>query len=397
MEHKTKPKVLMYYAFEDMVGGPLVYLRSIMNSELKDKFEFVACFQNAAPGGWDGKLYKRMVEQIRREKPDIVHVHGLQSEGMYGVMAARKAGCKHIVTTVHGFAFDAQRPHSIKYMLYRYFVEPWTLRKSKAVYCVCKYASDRPIMKKHARKHSVGYIHNAVPDMIATRDRATVRGEYGIADEDEDDGSGDAKLPKDVKKSLVFLLLSVAFWYMAYNAVTSAFSKYATEMWGMEGGSFAGALMIASIGALISFVPVGIISSKLGRKKVILFGVALLAAAFATGFFFKSPNFFINIVFFLVGVAWASINVNSYPMVVEMCKGSDIGKFTGMYYTFSMAAQVLTPVLSGAFLEHVGYWTLFPYAAVFSAIAFCTMLMVKHGDSKPMPAKSALEAFDVED
>lgn len=228
-------------------------------------------------------------------------------------------------------------------------------------------------------------------------ERIAVEKEYGIADEDEDDGSGDAKLPKDVKKSLVFLLLSVAFWYMAYNAVTSAFSKYATEMWGMEGGSFAGALMIASIGALISFVPVGIISSKLGRKKVILFGVALLAAAFATGFFFKSPNFFINIVFFLVGVAWASINVNSYPMVVEMCKGSDIGKFTGMYYTFSMAAQVLTPVLSGAFLEHVGYWTLFPYAAVFSAIAFCTMLMVKHGDSKPMPAKSALEAFDVED
>lgn len=228
-------------------------------------------------------------------------------------------------------------------------------------------------------------------------ERIAVEKEYGIADEEEDDGSGDAKLPKDVKKSLVFLLLSVAFWYMAYNAVTSAFSKYATEMWGMEGGSFAGALMIASIGALISFVPVGIISSKLGRKKVILFGVALLAAAFATGFFFKSPNFFINIVFFLVGVAWASINVNSYPMVVEMCKGSDIGKFTGMYYTFSMAAQVLTPVLSGAFLEHVGYWTLFPYAAVFSAIAFCTMLMVKHGDSKPMPAKSALEAFDVED
>ncbi len=229
------------------------------------------------------------------------------------------------------------------------------------------------------------------------KERIEKEKEWGIADQDEDYESGDAKLPKDVKKSLVFLLLSVAFWYMAYNAVTSAFSKYATEMWGMEGGSFAGALMIASIGALVSFVPVGIISSKLGRKKVILFGVAMLAAAFAAGYFFKDPNFAINIVFFLVGVAWASINVNSYPMVVEMCKGSDIGKFTGMYYTFSMAAQVLTPVFSGAFLEHIGYWTLFPYAAVFAAISFCTMMMVKHGDSKPAPAKSALEAFDVED
>ena len=228
-------------------------------------------------------------------------------------------------------------------------------------------------------------------------ERIAVEKEWGISDEADEDQSGDAKLSAPVRKSLIFLLLSVAFWYMAYNAVTTAFSKYATEMWGMEGGAFAGALMVASVGALISFIPVGIISSKLGRKKVILFGVLLLAASFLAGALFKTPNFAINIVFFLVGVAWASITVNSYPMVVEMCKGSDIGKFTGMYYTFSMAAQVLTPVLSGAFLEHVGYWTLFPYATVFSVIAFLTMLMVKHGDSKPMPAKSKLEAFDVDD
>lgn len=229
-------------------------------------------------------------------------------------------------------------------------------------------------------------------------ERIATEKKWGISDDDEeDDGSGDAALPKEVKRSLVFLLLSVSAWYMAYNAVTTAFSKYATEMWGMEGGGFAGALMIASIGALVAFVPVGIISSKVGRKKVILFGVVLLAATFASGYFFKAPNFLIYIVFFLVGLAWASINVNSYPMVVEMCKGSDIGKFTGMYYTFSMAAQVFTPVLSGFFLEHVGYWTLFPYAAAFAAIAFFTMLAVKHGDSKPQAPKDALEAFDVED
>lgn len=222
--------------------------------------------------------------------------------------------------------------------------------------------------------------------------------EWGIEDEEEiTDENGNTSLPKPVRRSLVFLLLSVAFWYMAYNAVTTAFSKYATEMWGMEGGGFAGALMIASVGALISFIPVGIISSKIGRKKVILFGVLLLAASFFCGCLFKTPNFGVNIVFLLVGMAWASINVNSYPMVVEMCKGSDIGKFTGMYYTFSMAAQVLTPIMSGFFLEHVGYWTLFPYATVFAVIAFLTMLNVKHGDSKPEPPKGKLEAFDVED
>ena len=230
------------------------------------------------------------------------------------------------------------------------------------------------------------------------QERVEKEKEWGIEEEDvEVDEKGNAVLPKPVKRSLAFLLVSVAFWYMAYNAVTTAFSKYAAQMWGMEGGGFAGALMVASVGALISFVPVGIISSKLGRKRVILFGVLLLAASFMTAFFFKTPNFGINVLFLLVGVAWASINVNSYPMVVEMCRGGDIGKFTGMYYTFSMVAQVLTPALSGAFLEHIGYWTLFPYAAAFSLLAFCTMLMVKHGDRKPEPPKGKLEAFDVDD
>ena len=225
-------------------------------------------------------------------------------------------------------------------------------------------------------------------------EREALEKEWGIEDEVEDDGSGDAKLPKDVKRSLIFLLLSVAFWFMAYNGVTTAFSKYATETWGMGGGSYAGAMMLASIGALIAFVPVGIISSKLGRKKVILFGVILLAASWFAAFLFKSPNAGIYVVFILVGIAWASINVNSYPMVVEMCKGSDIGRFTGYYYTFSMAAQVFTPILSGFFLEHIGYWTLFPYATIFSIIAFVTMLQVKHGDSKPEAPKKGVEAFE---
>ena len=232
-------------------------------------------------------------------------------------------------------------------------------------------------------------------------ERIAIEKANGIDAEDEEDDeaalSGTAALPKDVKRSLTFLLLSVSFWFMAYNAVTTSFSKYATETWGMEGGGFAGALMVATVAAIISYMPVGIVSSKIGRKKVVLFGVVLMASCFAIGALFKEATFTINIIFALAGVAWASINVNSYPMVVEMCKGSDIGKFTGMYYTFSMAAQVFTPILSGFFLEHVGYWTLFPYAAVFAAIAFFTMTQVKHGDSRPDVPKSGLEAFDVED
>ena len=96
-----------------------------------------------------------------------------------------------------------------------------------------------------------------------------------------------------------------------------------------------------------------------------------------------------------MGVAWASINVNSLPMVVEMCKGSDVGKFTGYYYTFSMAAQTVTPILAGWLLKHVGYDSLFVYAAVFTGLSFVTMQFVRHGDSKIID-KKGLEAFDAD-
>jgi len=97
-----------------------------------------------------------------------------------------------------------------------------------------------------------------------------------------------------------------------------------------------------------------------------------------------------------VGLAWAAINVNSLPMVVGMCKGSDLGKFTGYYYTFSMAAQIITPVLAGSLLQNVSYETLFPYAAFFTACSFVTMLFVRHGDTRAA-AKTGLDAYDTED
>ena len=99
------------------------------------------------------------------------------------------------------------------------------------------------------------------------------------------------------------------------------------------------------------------------------------------------------VAFALVGLAWAAINVNSLPMVVEMCRGSDVGKFTGYYYTASMTAQVITPVLAGSLMKKISYQVLFPYAAFFVLLSFVTMCFVRHGDSKAAP-KRGLEAFE---
>ncbi len=189
------------------------------------------------------------------------------------------------------------------------------------------------------------------------------------------------KLPPEVFRSLIFMLLAVAAWYFAYNAVTTAFSTYVVKVWNLPESGFADCLMVATIAAVISYIPVGIISSKVGRKKVIYAGVILMGVAYASGIFAVEYHAWVNIVFAAVGIGWAAINVNSYPMVVEMATGGDIGKYTGLYYTFSMAAQITTPIISGALLEHVSYRTLFPYAAVFMVIAFILMIFVKHGDN----------------
>lgn len=204
-------------------------------------------------------------------------------------------------------------------------------------------------------------------------------------------------LTSEVKRSMIFLLLSIFFWFTAYNAVTTAFSRYTEEVWNLKGGGFADCLMVATIAAICSYIPIGFLASRIGRKKTIMGGVVLMAVCYLAATFVTEYHSAINIAFALIGVAWASINVNSYPMIVAMSKGADIGKFTGTYYTFSMAAQIITPVLSGFLLENVAYTTLFPYAFGFTVLAFLTMTQVRHGDVKPEKKKSILENFDVED
>ena len=216
----------------------------------------------------------------------------------------------------------------------------------------------------------------------------------------KDDGSGNEVLPPPVKKSLAFLLASIAFWFAGYNGVTTWFTVYIGKIMGEGIGGASACLLVGTAGAIVSYLPIGMLASKFGRRKLIRFGVLLLTGCFLTGYIlttvFDSINILMYIVFALVGLAWASINVNSLPMVVEMCRGSDVGKFTGYYYTASMAAQVITPVLAGTLLRTIGYDVLFPYAAFFVACSFVTMLFVKHGDVK-VEAKHGLEAFDVDD
>ena len=202
----------------------------------------------------------------------------------------------------------------------------------------------------------------------------------------EDQVSGGAKLPAPVLRSMIYLLASIALWYIGYNAVTTWFTTYISVLMGEGLGGASTCFLIANIGAIVSYIPIGSMAAKVGRKKMIYFGTLLLTASFGICYVLTttadSVTIPMYITFALVGVAWASISVNSLPMAVEMCKGADAGKYTGLYYTASMAGQVITPILAGFLLKNISYKILFIYATVFSLLSFITMTQVKHGDAK---------------
>ena len=196
------------------------------------------------------------------------------------------------------------------------------------------------------------------------------------------------KLSADEVKSLLLILLSIVLWFFGYNAVTSKYSVYASNILHKD---YNLTLIIAQAAAIVAYLPVGFVAGRIGRKKTILAGVVMLTVAFGVAGFLTadSPSALMNAMFALAGIAWATINVNSFPMVVELASGGDVGKYTGFYYTASMAAQVATPMVSGLLMDKFGMHVLFPYAAAFTGLAFVTMLFVRHGDSKDIPAEKA--------
>ncbi len=212
-----------------------------------------------------------------------------------------------------------------------------------------------------------------------------------IAEEPEKTDEGDRKLTRGELCSLLLILASVAFWYMGYNAVTSKYSVYAGSVLNMDYNT---TLLLANAAGVVSYIPVGLLSARFGRKKMILGGVLMLFASFLIASFMRADSsvLLMNVLFVLAGIGWATINVNSYPMAVELARGSQVGKYTGYYYTASMAAQVITPVLSGVFLD-IRLTTLFPYAAIFVALSFVTMLFVRHGDVKPEAKQTILDGM----
>ena len=240
--------------------------------------------------------------------------------------------------------------------------------------------------------------------LLTVREKKTaalVKSEVESAEKDSPKTEHLAVSRKESRRSLLFILLSVFLWFMAYNGVTTAISRYCESVFHIGVSESSGFTLVALVAAAIAFIPVGALSSRIGRRPVIFIGIGLmlsgfLAATFMDAALFASAKIVFYVVFAMVGIGWAAINVNSFPMAVQISSEEDVGKYTGYYYAFSMAAQVATPIVSGFLISFFGYRILFPYAAIFMVLAAVTMCFVKHGDVKA-EKRSVLESFDTAD
>lgn len=206
----------------------------------------------------------------------------------------------------------------------------------------------------------------------------------GISEADmdaSDEGGKEKETDAVVRRSLLGIMLCVFFYFMASNAVTSAFSKYASQVWGAGGGSFANFQLIATMVTLISYMPMANISCRIGRKLTTYIGIGLMC--FGGFCIFMTPGYspLIYVFVSISGVGMGTVATTIYPMIMEVASEKTTGRYTGYYYTASMSAQIITPILSGAVMEFIGYRYLYLYAIVCALLAALPLVMVQKGNT----------------
>lgn len=180
-------------------------------------------------------------------------------------------------------------------------------------------------------------------------------------------------------KSGLFILGAILFWFIGWSGAEALFTTYAKFGLGIEESRGSFLLGFFSISFLIFAIPSGFIGTAIGRKRTIQIGVAgltLVLAILST----VTRAASISGLFLIGGLFWALININSYPMVVELASKAKIGAYTGLYYFSSSLAAVLAPPTFGYFMDRFGYGKLFVASALSLAVAFVFISLTRKGD-----------------
>ena len=217
----------------------------------------------------------------------------------------------------------------------------------------------------------------------------------------------DKPLSSANKRSLIILIAALFLWFAAFNAVETFWSTYGAYHLNISNYSLF--TIVLTIASLISFFPASIVSDKIGRKWTIIIGLALLVVALVglifvpradatfikDGITYNKAHILLFPCFIVAGIGWAFVNCCSYPMVVELSNKKNIGKYTGIYYAASMAAQSLTPVVAGLAVFFADAWNvLFIYSSALMGLSLLVFFFVNNVKTKKSEKKKGLEVFD---
>lgn len=190
-------------------------------------------------------------------------------------------------------------------------------------------------------------------------------------------------------KSALFILFSLLFWFIGYQGILPFVGLYSKDILKTSSGTASLAAGMVGIAYAIFAIPSGIVAHRIGRKKTIRISLSVLVVLLA-GIFFHDPitahlsaalrQYTFWALLFCFGIFWVSVVTNSFPMLWQMSTYQTVGIYTGLYYFFSQLASIISPPITGAFIDFFGFRAIFLYGSVSMLVAFLLMGKVTHGE-----------------
>ena len=217
----------------------------------------------------------------------------------------------------------------------------------------------------------------------------------------------DAPMSKANKRMLLAILAAEFLWFMSDNAIATYIGNYVIYHLNSASSATMVLTIVGGLASVIGFATAGGIADKIGRKWTVTIGLILATVALAIMCFVKPTGIVVGengectfptllyVVWFIKGFGMSMVHICSFPMVVELCSSKKIGKFTGYYYTASMSAQTITPILLGLVLNATLAWRALPvYACIMSLISLIVFgTLVKNIKAKKVENTKGLEAI----
>jgi MFS family permease len=201
-------------------------------------------------------------------------------------------------------------------------------------------------------------------------------------------------LAPEQRRNLLLLMAAIFAWFVGYSAIETFFSSYAVTTLKLQAGEAGMRLSVSIIAFIVFAIPAGYIGARFGRKRTISFGLFVFAILLILAFLM--PNLtFVTIALGAGGFAWALVNINSLPMVVDLTDDPrQLGTYTGFYYLASQLAAIAGPVVNGIIIDLTGknYNSIFLVAPVFFVMALTAMLFVTRGEARQAATGAVLSS-----